>query len=236
MNRAKATYEKDKYKTQTPLRHKPTPILTQEELRAQKEARKKKTRAAISDVRANGDASAKAHLRRSHSVSDYEINQEKAKNRAAKKKEEKEAIRARAKALMLEKRRLNPETQSTYKGTMRGPTPTYQGSMKRDAGANKADRDSSSKRSTFGSSRAQASRRDSYTSADSEDVDILSDASSDMEADIFDVDKEEQRALKAARLEDAEALKEENDLKRKKMERKRALDALKASRAKNAAY
>jgi hypothetical protein len=221
MGRAKATHEKDKFKMQTPIQHKDTPVLSLTELRAQKAARKNKKRAANSDVR------------RSHSVSDNEIAQEKAARRAAKRKEGKAAIRAKAKALMLENRKRGTEKQSTYKGTMRGPTTTYKGTMNLKPAAR--DDNAGGKSAALGSGKSRSSRHDTYESTTSEDEDAVSDASSDMEADVFDVDKEEQRALKAARMEDAEALKEENDLKRKKMERKRALEALKASRAKNAA-
>ncbi|KAF3046495.1 hypothetical protein E8E12_010280 [Didymella heteroderae] len=67
---------------------------------------------------------------------------------------------------------------------------------------------------------------------DDED-DYASDASSDMEGGIWDVEKEEQEALKFAKKEDAEALAEEMRLKREKEEKKRKLLALsKAAAAK----
>jgi hypothetical protein len=60
-----------------------------------------------------------------------------------------------------------------------------------------------------------------------------SDGSSDMEGGIWDVEQEEQLALKAAKKEDAEALAEEMRLKREKEEKKRKLLALsKAAAAK----
>lgn len=66
-----------------------------------------------------------------------------------------------------------------------------------------------------------------------EEDDYASDASSDMEGGIWDVEEEEQLALKAAKKEDAEALAEEMRLKREKEEKKRKLMALsKAAAAK----
>ncbi|KAH7086862.1 hypothetical protein FB567DRAFT_53090 [Paraphoma chrysanthemicola] len=53
--------------------------------------------------------------------------------------------------------------------------------------------------------------------------DYESDASSDMEGGIWDVEQEEQLALKAAKQEDAEALAEEQRLKREKEARKKKL-------------
>jgi hypothetical protein len=67
---------------------------------------------------------------------------------------------------------------------------------------------------------------------DDED-DYASDASSDMEGGIWDVEQEEQFALKTAKKEDAEALAEEARLKREKEDRKKKLAALnKAAAAK----
>lgn len=68
---------------------------------------------------------------------------------------------------------------------------------------------------------------------DDEEDDYASDASSDMEGGMWDVEKEEQEALKFAKKEDAEALAEEMRLKREKEEKKRKLLALsKAAAAK----
>ena len=63
---------------------------------------------------------------------------------------------------------------------------------------------------------------------DDEEDDYESDASSVMEGGIWDVEEEEQLALKAAKKEDAEALAEENRLKREKEERKKKLAAMAA--------
>lgn len=66
-----------------------------------------------------------------------------------------------------------------------------------------------------------------------EENDYASDGSSDMEGGMWDVEEEEQLALKAAKKEDAEALAEEMRLKREKEEKKRKLLALsKAAAAK----
>ncbi|KAF2132673.1 hypothetical protein P153DRAFT_354154 [Dothidotthia symphoricarpi CBS 119687] len=69
-----------------------------------------------------------------------------------------------------------------------------------------------------------------WSDLDDEDVDeeedYESDASSDMEGGMWDVEQEEQLALKAAKKEDAEALAMELKLKREKEERKRKLAAM----------
>ena len=70
-----------------------------------------------------------------------------------------------------------------------------------------------------------------YVSEDEEEGDIeeqedyYSDES-DMEAAAFEVDEEEELAARIARKEDAQALAEENRLKREKLEKKRKLEAL----------
>jgi hypothetical protein len=62
-----------------------------------------------------------------------------------------------------------------------------------------------------------------------------SDVSSDMEAAAFEVDDEEALAERIARREDAEALAEENRLKREKAEKKKRLMAM-AKKAKPMSY
>ncbi|KAL5113465.1 hypothetical protein ACEQ8H_008657 [Pleosporales sp. CAS-2024a] len=69
---------------------------------------------------------------------------------------------------------------------------------------------------------------------DEEDYD--SEGSSDMEGGVWDLQEEEQLALKAAKQEDAEALAEENRLKREKEERKRKLLALEKKAAAKRKY
>ncbi|EXJ57164.1 hypothetical protein A1O7_07510 [Cladophialophora yegresii CBS 114405] len=65
-----------------------------------------------------------------------------------------------------------------------------------------------------------------------EEDDYGSDASSDMEAGLDDLDAEEQRALKAAKEEDARELALENQLKREKEEKRKRLMALADKRRK----
>ncbi|CAN9104527.1 unnamed protein product [Alternaria alternata] len=69
---------------------------------------------------------------------------------------------------------------------------------------------------------------DELSDMEDEEEDYASDASSDMEGGIWDVEEEEQIALKVAKKEDAEALAEENRLKREKEERKKKLAAMAA--------
>jgi protein SPT2 len=68
-----------------------------------------------------------------------------------------------------------------------------------------------------------------------EEPDYASDVSSDMEAAAFEVDEEEEMAARIARREDAQALDEENRLKREKEEKKRRLMAM-AKKAKPVSY
>jgi protein SPT2 len=82
-------------------------------------------------------------------------------------------------------------------------------------------------------------RYDSYEDYEVEDdgeddnqPDYASDVSSDMEAAAFEVDEEEELAGKIARKEDAEALAEENRLKREKAEKKKKLMAMAAKAGK----
>ena len=75
------------------------------------------------------------------------------------------------------------------------------------------------------------SRRYEYVSEEEDDEGIEEQADyysdeSDMEAAAFEVDEEEEKAARIARKEDAEALSEENRLKREKLEKKRKLEAL----------
>lgn len=111
-----------------------------------------------------------------------------------------------------------------YKGTMRaGPAPlAYSGTMRPSGSA-------VSRKPQPGSSKD----RYRYASYSDEEDDMEDEedyeSESDMEAGMDDVDREEEEALRAARREDAEALREENELKRAKLEKKRKLDLLAAS-------
>jgi hypothetical protein len=74
---------------------------------------------------------------------------------------------------------------------------------------------------------------DALSDMEDEEEDYASDGSSDMEGGVWDVEEEEQMALKVAKKEDAEALAEEMRLKKEKDERKRKLQAMsKAAAAK----
>jgi len=119
--------------------------------------------------------------------------------------------------------------ESGYKGTARPPP--QQSSYKGTSGL------ASRKPPPSAGDRHRSRKEDRYLDTDEEDIDEedeypeddaggYSDASSDMEAGVFDVDEEENRALRAAKQEDEEELRRENLLKREKEERKRRLEAL----------
>lgn len=112
-----------------------------------------------------------------------------------------------------------------YSGTARPKPGSSKSSASRPPSSSRYDRDRSS------------SQRYTYASEDEEDEDDIeeqedyySDASSDMEAAAFEVDDEEELAARIARKEDAQALAEENRLKREKMEKKKRLMAMAAKR------
>ena len=86
--------------------------------------------------------------------------------------------------------------------------------------------------------RRGASSRYTYVSEEEEDEEEEQDYESDlsdMEAAAFEVDEEEEQAARIARKEDAEALAEENRLKREKEEKRRKLMAM-AKKAKPQSY
>jgi hypothetical protein len=107
-----------------------------------------------------------------------------------------------------------------YTGTAR-PNPAALKSSKSTALSRAADRS--------GHGRYSSSRRDTYASGDEDEEDeedeeeYCSDASSDMEADVFEVDREEARAARIARQEDEEAAREEARHQREKEEKRRRL-------------
>lgn len=85
--------------------------------------------------------------------------------------------------------------------------------------------------------RANSGARYAYISDEEEDEEDEEDqrdydSESDMEAAAFEVDDEEEQATRIARKEDAEALAEENRLKREKEEKKRRLTAMVKAKAK----
>ncbi|KAF2118588.1 hypothetical protein BDV96DRAFT_391020 [Lophiotrema nucula] len=118
--------------------------------------------------------------------------------------------------------------ETGYKGTARSAT-VASGSAGKPVGAGAAKT----------KPKPAASRYDGYADwsdldeVDEEEKDYGSDASSDMEGGIWDVEQEEQLALKAGKQEDLEEMRLENELKRQKEERKKKLTALnKAAAAK----
>lgn len=78
--------------------------------------------------------------------------------------------------------------------------------------------------------RYYATDEDEEDMEDFEEDGYASDGSSDMEAAVFEVDEEEEKALKAAKVEDAKALAEENELKKAKAEKRARLAAMARSR------
>jgi protein SPT2 len=125
-----------------------------------------------------------------------------------------------------------------YKGTMRpvSAEPQYKGTMNlarpnqpRKSFAKDARRGGNS----YGSRDQKEPRYASYSEDEvEEEDDYASDASSNMEAGAFEVDREEELALRAAKMEDAKAASEEAEHRRKKDERKKMLAKMAADKAK----
>ncbi|KAI9790186.1 MAG: hypothetical protein M1816_005386 [Peltula sp. TS41687] len=123
--------------------------------------------------------------------------------------------------------------ESDYKGTARRPdthSPTSPGRK------NGVQRNHSSSLTKHQSTHRYAEPEDDDDEDDErygeegEEDQIDSEGSSDMEAAAYEVEEEEFTSLKRAKKEDEEALREEMELKRKKLERKKALQALAAKR------
>ncbi|KAF2397463.1 hypothetical protein EJ06DRAFT_533067 [Trichodelitschia bisporula] len=112
--------------------------------------------------------------------------------------------------------------ESGYKGTMRPTAPapvSYKGTMNLNKPA---------PRKPVPPARVRPTPKDNgpryiYRSEQEEGDDYDSAASSDMEADPFELEREEEKALRAAKEEDKRALAEEAELKRQKAERKARL-------------
>ncbi|KAG9228779.1 hypothetical protein BJ875DRAFT_508318 [Amylocarpus encephaloides] len=144
-----------------------------------------------------------------------------------------------AKALEPEKKVKKAALATTgYAGTARPKPGAKPGSkLSSHASSSRVDRDHYGRRLPPLGSRQD--RYDSYED-DEEDEDgygdedgqpdYESDVSSDMEAAAFEVDEEEEFATRVARKEDAEALAEENRLKKEKAEKKKRLMALAAKK------
>lgn len=124
-----------------------------------------------------------------------------------------------------------------YKGTMR-PVPAplaYSGTMRSAGSAVPRKPQPGPSKGAIGGS-GDRYRYASYSDGEEEDEEEEDyDSGSDMEAGLDEVDEEEELALRIARREDAQALKEENELKRQKLEKKRKLDQLAAAAKKKGA-
>ncbi|KAJ5787730.1 hypothetical protein N7457_002720 [Penicillium paradoxum] len=122
-----------------------------------------------------------------------------------------------------------PSYKGTAKPTQTSETPAYRGTAGLPSSRGQNDRRHQSRNS----------RQNEYLGTDEEDEgdygagydDYYSDASSDMEAGMDDMDREEAAALKFAKQEDEEELRQEMAAKKEKLERQRKLAAL-ASRNK----
>lgn len=138
-------------------------------------------------------------------------------------------------ALEPEKKIKKAATATTgYAGTARpkpGAKPTSRPSASASASSSRYDRGPDRHRGNgYGSSARYAYVSEEEEDEEEDERDYDSDASSDMEAAAFEVDEEEELAARIARKEDAEALAEENKLKREKEEKRRRLAAMAKSR------
>ncbi len=131
-----------------------------------------------------------------------------------------------------------PEVEKKVKKAATATT-GYAGTARPKLGSTRAPPRSSTSGSRYdrGPDRYRDDRRGSsnrYTYAseeeDEEEEEYDSDVSSDMEAAVFEVDDEEEAAARIARREDAEALAEENRLKREKEEKRKRLAAMAKNR------
>lgn len=185
-----------------PVRHEPTKILTKKEREALRAAAKGKQPAT------NGQKGAANP----------------AKTTGAKPTDTKARLQEKPKAVGYQgtARPTKKPVEIGYKGTAK-PNNTASGPPGKFGGAP----------ATKSKQNQQANRYDGY--ANWSDLDDMEDEEedyeseddlSDMEGGMWDVEDEEQLALKAARKEDAEALAEENEHRRQKEERKRKLAAM----------
>jgi hypothetical protein len=222
MMRAKIVDDKiqERLKLGITLPRAPIVYPTQEEQRAKKKARLLALEKHKAWLRAGTSSSSKAA--RSDSG-------EKVPREPSRPKLDKASIRAAAKQLMFENRkRRGPELETSYKGKMGGPSqPQAAGKSTTNVGStNIKEKPKRTTAGTISNGKALAGRRLSTQSKDglASSTDASSPASSNMEADVFDVDTEERQALKVARLEDAKALRQEMELKRLKQARKEAAE------------
>jgi hypothetical protein len=133
-----------------------------------------------------------------------------------------------------------------YQGTARPKKPVdigYKGTARPAAAVGGAARKPAGPAAAKAKAKPARDRYDGYLDwSDVGEEDVVDDEddgyeSSDMEAGgFFDIDEEEQRALKAAKAEDAKALAEEMEAKRLKEERKRKLMAMNSAAASKRRY
>lgn len=134
-------------------------------------------------------------------------------------------------------------TEITYQGTARPKQPAeigYKGTAK-SSGPGLGAKSTATAAPGRVKPKADRGKYGGYASWSDEELDeeedYASDASSDMEGGLWDVEEEETRALAVARKEDAEALAEEERHKREKEARRRKLEAMsKAMAAKPKKY
>jgi hypothetical protein len=113
--------------------------------------------------------------------------------------------------------------QSTYQGTSRQPVvqSTYKGTANiKSVGSSRTAQSSKdgSHKAAYPPVTKDRSRYDEYE--DESEDEYYSDASSDMEAGVLDIEMEEEAAMRAAKAEDEAALREEREHRRLKDERK----------------
>lgn len=119
-----------------------------------------------------------------------------------------------------------PRVETEYKGTARPPGSFSSVSARR----NRIQKSRQAAKRPVSRRSAVRSDPDEDEDDEEEEEDVGSAGSSDMEAAAFEVEEEEYSSLKTAKAEDEKALREEMELKKKKLERKRILQALAAKR------
>lgn len=129
------------------------------------------------------------------------------------------------------------KSETDYKGTARRPdthspiSPGRKNGFRRDLSSTKRQPSTSNRYATQAElEQDDDDDEDEERYGEDDEEEYESDSLSDMEAAAFEVEEEEFTSLKKAKKEDEEALREEMELKRKKLERKRALQALASKR------
>lgn len=123
-----------------------------------------------------------------------------------------------------------PKVPKAPRPPLHAPKPAYKGTMGRAASRSKQSQLHKRRRYDEYLGTDEEDESDNAGSVEDDAEDYGSDASSDMEATAFEMDAEEQKALRAAKQEDAEELALEARLKREKEERRRKLQGLASKR------